>query len=156
MKKTFNFDLNRILKITLTSLIIYCVLAIIRSSGLLYIAYTDDYFYNFDFDMKHYIQKSVAFNNAYYYFPYILGFFLSFFLKKLLKLNWSTFIFSLIIGLFLFRFLDSGLIRPLFGFFDNPRMNILIHLLIFLILGLLFARFIIKNRSKILKRTTKA
>lgn len=149
MKKTSNFNLNRILQIVLTSLIIYCILSICRSLGLLYIAYTDDYFYNFDFAMKQsYIQKSVIFNNAYYFCTYVIGFILSFILKKVLKLNWLNFIFSLVIGFVLFRFIDSGLIRPIFGFFDNPRLNIFTHLLTFSILELLFIRSFFKKYSE--------
>jgi hypothetical protein len=147
MKKTFNFDLNKTIDITLISLIIYCILAIVRSLNLLYIAYTDDYFYNFDFVMKFYIAKSVVFNNAYYFYTYIIGFFLSFPVKQVLKLTWWNFIGSLVIGFVLFRFIDSGFVRPLFGLFDNPRMNIVTNLLTFSILGFLLARFFFKKRA---------
>jgi hypothetical protein len=147
MKKIPILDLNRILQIALTSLIIYCLLSITRSSSLLYIAYTDNYFYNFDFDTKLYMQKSVVFNNAYYFCTYITGFFLAIFLKKILKLNWLTFIFSLVVGFVLFRLVDSNLIRPLFSFFENPRMNIVLHLLTFLILALLLIKFFYNKYS---------
>jgi hypothetical protein len=150
MKKTSNFNLNRIFQIVLTALIIYCILSICRSLCLLYIAYTDDYFYNFDFAVKQsYIQKSVVFNNAYYFCTYVIGFILSFLLKKVLKLNWLNFIFSLVIGFVLFRFIDSALIRPIFGFFDNPRINIFTHLITFSILVLLFVRSFLKQSSEL-------
>jgi hypothetical protein len=134
MKKTLNS--NNILQIALTLLLFYCILSVMRSFGLLYIAYTDDYFYNFDFEKSLYPQKSIVFNNAYYFFTYLAGLVFSFVLKKVLKLDWLVFILSLVSGFVLFRFIDSDIIRPLFGFFDNPRMNISVHLLTFSIIGL--------------------
>lgn len=145
MRKKANIELNIVLQIILVSLIIYCLLSITRSLSLLYIAYTDDYFYNFDFETKHYLQKSVVFNNAYYFFTYIAGFFLSFFLKNILKINWLFFVFSLLSGFVFFRLVESNYIRPVFSFFENPRANIVFHLLTFLILGLVLIRFFYKR-----------
>lgn len=140
--------INNIIQILLASLFIYCILTIIRSFSLLFLAYTDEYFYNFDFNTTLYIQKSIVFNNAYYFCPYIMGLLITFFLKKALKLNLMFFIFSLVIGFALFRLIDSFMIRPLFSFFDNPRANIFAHLLTFLILVLIFTRVLIKkNRN---------
>ena len=148
MKKGLSLDPNKMLECCFNILIIYCLLSIIRSSGLLYIAYTDDYFYNFDFNIKFYQQKSCVFNYAYYYCPYIIGFFISFFFKQILKLNWKTSIMSLIFGFVLFRLIDSKLIRPIFDFFENPRMNIIFHLLTFLFLELLLVIIYIKHFNR--------
>ncbi|WP_286912490.1 hypothetical protein [Flavobacterium sp. UBA4197] len=143
MKKALNS--NNILQIIIALLLFYCVLSIMRSFGLLFLAYTDDYFYNFDFEKSQYPQKSIVFNNAYYFFTYLAGLLFSFILNRVLKLDLLVFILSLVFGFVLFRFIDSDIIRPFFDLFDNPRMNIGLHLLTFLIIGTVF--YLILNKK---------
>ena len=125
---------NKTLQVILVVLIIYCIYSIFRSLGILYIAYTDDYFYNLDFKIQSYREKNHIFNNAYYYFTYIAGLFTTISMKKILNLNWIPFLITIFSGLILFRLIDSGFIRPAFGFFMNTRMNVFINLMTFLAL----------------------
>lgn len=146
MKTIVTTNINRIIEVFLMALVIYSTLSILRSLALLYLAYTDYYFYNFDFAKELYIKKSVAFNNAYYFFTYLAGLIFSLFLNRLIKSNWLYFLLSLIFGFILFRLIDSEFIRPLFSFFKNPRMNIILHTIIFLIFGAFLLGFLKKTR----------
>ncbi|UOX34449.1 hypothetical protein LXD69_02815 [Flavobacterium sediminilitoris] len=138
---------NQIIKIIIVLLIVYCVLAIVRSSNLLYIAYTDDYFYNFKFEPSLLIQKYPIYINANYTYTYIIGIILSISFKWLLDVDWKAFVIAIILGLTCFRLLDSS-IRPLFGLFQNIRLNIIFHLVTFIVL--LFLMLFLFKRIKFL------
>ena len=136
---------SQIIKIIIILVIVYCVFAIVRSSNLLFIAYTDDYFYNFKFEPSKLIQKYPTYINANYTYTYIIGLVLSISLKWLLNIDWKSFIIAIVLGLICFRVLDSS-IRPLFGLFENIRLNIMFHLGTFIVL--LFIMLILFKRTK--------
>ena len=131
MKK---FTINKILLFLSILAILYCVFAIMRSIGILYIVCTDDYFYNLDYKLESFREKQYIFLNAYYYFPYIAGVLIGLSMKKVFNLNWVSLLFAVTGGLILFRLIDSNCIRPLFGIFKNPKMNVVAHLLMFVML----------------------
>ncbi len=147
MKTETNNKLKRgiLVKVILTFLIIYCLLSVIRSLNLIYLAYSDDYFYNFDFKKEMYIQKSKVFINSYYFTPYILGSLISIVFKRKFQLSWVIFLLTKIICMLVFILVDSKFIRPLFVFFENPRENIFVHLLVFTLLGTIIL-YIFKKR----------
>jgi len=136
---------SQIIKIIINLLIVYCVLAIVRSSNLLFIAYTDDYFYNFKFEPSQLMQKYPVYINANYTYTYIIGLILSISLKWLLNIDWKSFIIGIILGLIFFRVFDSS-IRPLFGLFENIRLNIMFHVGTFIVLLLIM--FVLFKRTK--------
>lgn len=136
-KTNFKFFVIKIISIFF---IFYSMLSIIRSIGLLYLTFSDSYFYNFDFelDTNDFGEKMNIYFRYYYYIPYVLGTIIYLFCKKLFKINWGKYI---IIGLFvilLFRLIDASFVRPLFGFFENTRINVFILLSTFLIIGIGF------------------
>jgi hypothetical protein len=137
------FAINKILPFLFALAILYCVFTILRSIGILYIVYTDDYFYHLDFKLASFREKQYIFLNAYYFFPYIVGVLISLSMKKMFNLKWAYFLFAIIGVLVLFRQIDSYCIRPLFGIFQNPKMNVVSHLLVFL---MLFVGLVLKNR----------
>lgn len=135
---------QKILQVLLMSLMVFIILSITRSICLLYLAYTDGYFYNFDFNMKQIMQKNGIFNNMYYLYTYIIGLIFCIGLSKVLKVKWINFVISLLIGLLLllllFRLIESSIIRPLFAFFANPRTNLIIHIACFVSLLIAIGR----------------
>lgn len=143
-----NIKTKTVTKITLLVIIVYCILSLIRSTGLLYLAYTDDYFYNFNFELDQYMVKRFDYYRVYYTITYIIGLIVPFFLKKIFHLNWYFHILSIIIGLAIFILIDSEYIRPLFGFFKNGRANIIIHLLTFIVIGFSLLFFYRKTLKK--------
>ncbi|MDI1256713.1 MAG: hypothetical protein PSV16_11490 [Flavobacterium sp.] len=141
---------NKIKQIILLTLIIYCILSILRSSGLLYLAYTDTYFYNFDFNPKLLMQKYPIYNNTYYVFPYLMGVIIAIGLRWIINTNWLSLLLSICAAFILFRFIDSNFIRPIFVVFENSRENILVHLFtFFVILGILifFSKGVLQKKQ---------
>lgn len=120
--------------------IFYSLLSVIRSLGLLYLTYSDTYFYNFDFelDTNDFYEKMNIYFRYYYYIPYILGTIIFLFCKKIFKINWVNYILVGLSVILLFRFIDAEFIRPLFAFYENTRINTFILLSVFLITGILF------------------
>ncbi len=129
-------------EIILTFEIIFCNLSIIRSLSLLYIAYSYDYFYNFDFCRDKYEKCSIIFTLAYSISPFVIGVLFSFIFKMIFKLNWFVYILSLFNGLFFFNLLDSKF-RTLFILFENSKVNLLVHCLFFFILEVIVITFFI-------------
>ena len=155
MKKDFGNQLKKCnmenkdnkLNILLSILAIYCLFSICRSLNLLFLVYTEEYFYNLDFKMELFIENNEKYINHYYFVTYAMAIIFSLFLKKIANLKWISYLISLIISFILFRFLDSNLVRPFFTFFDNPRVNVCTNLIVFSVI--LFFLIIVLKRKEI-------
>ena len=145
--------INKIGKLLVAILWAYCIFSMARSLGMLFLAYTDPYFYNFDFDMNIFIEKNYTFVKAYDLFPFVIGIFLPLLIKWSfpLKLNWLILIGSIIFGYFIFRFFDAFHIRSLFFIFDNPRGNLIFHFSIFLTLVITLTLFFKSSNEEVVK-----
>ena len=130
--------------ILLVIIFTYIILSIIRSSGLLILAYTDNYFYNFDFNPNQYIDKIVIYKNVFYIGTYLLGIITSLLFGFIFKISIRKYIIWAFIGLVLFWFIDGTIVRPLFDFSDSARINIWVHL-VFFITAFLFSFFYIRK-----------
>ncbi len=119
----------------LVTLIIYSVLTIIRSLGILVLVYTDNYFYNFDFDIHNVKEKGSIFIRIYFFMPYIFGLVLSVFIKWILNLEWTSYIICLVFSLSFFIVFDVNFVRKWVFIFDNPRTNFVFHFFLFLLLS---------------------
>jgi len=129
-------------------IIIYCILTIIRSAGLLYLIYTDDYYYNYKFEIDSYLQKRDLFFHLYYIYTYILGLIFTLAMLIYFRLKWYLILIYTIFGIVLFRLIDFSLIRPLFAFFEDWKVNVWIHIITFLLLILFFLRIIFQIRKQ--------
>lgn len=139
--KFFRLDILSIM------VILYALLSIIRSLGLLYLSFTDSYFHNFDFEANGFLEKKDIYDRYYYFIPYILGLLIFLSCKKLFSINWGRY---LLIGLFVILFfwlVDARFIRPLFAFFENTRINTFILITVFLILGIVFFKISRKGKK---------
>lgn len=145
---------NRIEETFLAILWVYCILAIARSIGLLLMVYTDDYFYNFEYNPDLFVKKYHQYIRAYDFFPSLVGLFLPFLLKWLLsiKLRWILIIIGVIGGFGIFIYLDSEYIRNVFYLFENKRLNLLFHLLVFLLLFASITLWLIKRSYRLSKK----
>lgn len=127
---------SKITEYLLVTLIIYSVLTIIRSLGVLVLVYTDNYFYNFDFDINNVKDKVPIYIRTYFFMPYIVGFVLSVFIKWILNLKWTSYIICLVLSLGFFIVFDVSFVRKWVYIFDNPRTNFVFHLVLFLLLSI--------------------
>ncbi len=125
----------KVLSIVLIIIITYSILSVLRSAGLLYLMYSDDYFYNFNLDLDQYSEKVYIYIRFYYYVPYLIGlvgFILArrFFITPILY-----YILASLSGIIMFWLIDARYIRSLFALFGNTRTNNIIILLTFILLG---------------------
>lgn len=127
-------------------IIIYCILTILRSVGLLYLIYTDDYYYNYKFEIDSYLQKRDLYFHLYYTYTYILGLIFTLAALFFFRLKWYWILIYTILGIVLFRLIDFSLIRPMFAFFGDWKVNVWIHLLTFLLLITFLSRVIFQFR----------
>ena len=141
---------NKSGKIIAAILWTYCIFTMARSLGMLFLAYTDEYFHNFDYDMDFFMEKNYIYVRAYDFFPYIIGILLPFVIKWFLplKLNWWILLGSVILSFCVFMFFDAGFIRNVFYIFENPRINLIFHFSIFLTLFITFTTFL-KGSGKV-------
>lgn len=140
MKKKF----NRI-NILISIFAIFCLFSISRSLNLLFLAYTEEYFYNLDFKIESFIENNEKYIYHYYFITFLLAVLFSLFIKKFANLKWTHYLISLIISYLLFRFFDSKIIRPFFSFFNNPRINVFTNLFVFS--TFLFWAFVLIKRN---------
>ena len=143
MKTKINFK-----EFVLFILIIYSVFSIIRSLGLLFLAFTDKYFYNFDFGLEYLPTKIRVFDNVTHWFTYGVGIVVSFFILKLMKIKIYPSLVYLLISLSTFVLCDLRYIRSIFLFAENPRYNLLINILFFGILFLVSYKLYYKLKKK--------
>ncbi len=133
-----------LIKVVCVIVLTYSILSVVRSLGMLYLAYTDPYFYNLDFKIEGYIEKRFVYFRFYYTVSYITGIILSFLLKIFYKLNWGFFILAVVISYAIFVPFDD--VRQYFVFFENPRTNVILQLMIFLLLGFLSFKYLKNER----------
>jgi len=143
--KTFE---TKIINIVLFIVLIYSILSLIRSFGLIILAYSDDYFFNFDFEKTGFIEKRFIYYRIYYYLPYILGLFFSLVFKFIFKIKWGLFTILMLLSFILFRIMDEDIIRPLFVIFENPRMILFFNFIIFSFMVLLTI-FLLKKKGRV-------
>lgn len=127
-----------ILKVSLIGFLYYSFFTILRSLSLLYLAYTDPYFYNFDWTYDFTMEKSSKFHIAFDLFPLFVGIMASLIIKIFIKrLHWFTFFFAIVIALISFTTIDTPLLRDIFYQFKNQRLNLIYHTSVFLLFSIL-------------------
>ena len=138
------YKLKRSFNILLIILITYCVLSVVRSFGLLFLAYSDNYFYNFDFGNEQFSEKRFIYDKVYFLVTYILGLIVSVSIKRFFNIDWLFYIICMTLGLGVFVLFDAYYVRPIFTLFDNVKTNIWLQVFVFITIASI--TIVLKNK----------
>lgn len=133
--------------ISLGLLAMYSILIIAKSLVTLIIIYSNNEYYNWDFQMENASSVLVRIHLILFYTPLGLLILLAYPIYSFSKIKKMDFIIGFILSILAFRFINIH-IRDFFIITSNPRLNTFISLIIYLFL-LIFSVKLIKFNNKL-------
>lgn len=117
-----------LIKVLMSSLLVYSILTIFKCLTIIYFIITDEYFLKAEFNNDEVVEKSQAFLLYTKLIPIISFLILANWIKKYANLRWTQFIIGSIFALIIFRFFDIKIVE-IFIITDNHIKNTLFAIL---------------------------